>query len=202
MVFYCRASIVLQGFGLKQGSKAGTFNMLSLGSVMGRTAIFVDARYLIAVTLKKKNTRVDLVKLPKTLAKDSWEKTIFYDALSKFGTKRYSNAQKFHSRISRLAKFEVRLGRLQYDERGRPTQKGVDMKLGIDLVQMSMKKDFDTAILITGDSDFLYAVEKAQEADVKVKLAYFPGSSINREFHQSFDGYELLHDALLYACKL
>lgn len=73
------------------------------------------------------------------------------------------------------------------------------MKLGIDLVQMSMKKDFDTAILITGDSDFLYAVEKAQEVNVKVRLAHFSGSLINKEFQQSFDGYDLLHDALLDA---
>ncbi len=76
------------------------------------------------------------------------------------------------------------------------------MRLGVDLVQMSMKKDFDTAVLITGDSDFLYAVEKAQEAGVKVKIAYFPGSSINKEFQQSFDGCEILHGTLLDACKL
>ena len=168
---------------------------------MGKTTIFVDAGYLIAVTLKKKK-RVDLEKLSKALAKDSWEKTIFYDALPKFGTKRYSNAQRFHNRISRLDRFEVRLGRLQYGEHGTPTQKGVDMKLGIDLVQMSMKKELDTAILITGDSDFLYGVEKAREVGVKVKLAYFPGSSINKEFRQSFDECDLLHDALLDACKL
>ena len=168
---------------------------------MSKTTIFVDAGYLIAVT-RRKNKRVDLVKLSKVLAKDSWEKTIFYSALPKFGTTEYSNAQRFHSKIARLDKFEVRFGRLQYDKRGKATQKGVDMKLGIDLVQMSMKKDFDVAILITGDSDFLYAVQKAREANVKIKLAHFPGSSINREFQQSFDEYELLHDALLDACKL
>ena len=76
------------------------------------------------------------------------------------------------------------------------------MKLGIDLVQMSMKKNFDVAILITGDSDFLYAVQKARESNVKIKLAHFPGSLINLEFQQSFDGYDLLHDALLDECKL
>ena len=168
---------------------------------MCKTTIFIDAGYLIAVTLKK-SKRVDLVKLSKALAKDSWEKTIFYDALPKFGTERYSKAQRFHSKISKLDKFEVRLGRLQYDGHGRPTQKGVDMKLGIDLVQMSMKGDLDTAILIAGDSDFLYAVEKAQEANAKVRLAHFPGSSINKEFQQSFDGYDLLHDTLLDACKM
>ena len=168
---------------------------------MNKTTIFIDAGYLIAVT-RKKNKKVDLVKLSKALAKDSWEKTIFYNALPKFETEEYSKAQRFHSKIGQLDKFEVRLGRLQYDKHGRPTQKGVDMKLGIDLVQMSMKKNFDVAILITGDSDFLYAVQKARESNVKIKLAHFPGSLINLEFQQSFDGYDLLHDALLDECKL
>jgi len=168
---------------------------------MSKTTIFIDAGYLIAVTLKK-NKRIDLVKLSKTLAKDSWEKTIFYDALPRFGTPRYAKAQKFHSKLCKLDKFEVRLGRLQYNEHDKPTQKGVDMKLGIDLVQMSMNHDFDTAIIITGDSDFLYAVQKAKEVNVNVRLAHFPGSSINQEFLQSFDGYDLLHDEFIDMCKL
>ena len=169
---------------------------------MDRTAIFVDAGYLGVVIRKQKKSRINLEKLSKALAKDSWVKTIFYNALPKFGTPQYSKTQRFHSKISMLDRVEVRLGRLQYDKHGVPTQKGVDMKMGIDLVQMSMKGDFDTAILITGDSDFLYAVEKAHETNVRVKLAYFPGSKINKEFKLAFDGYVLLHDALLDACKL
>lgn len=46
------------------------------------------------------------------------------------------------------------------------------MRLGIDLVQMSMKKDIEKAIVITSDSDFEYAVEKAQESGVKIAFLY------------------------------
>jgi len=167
---------------------------------MAETVIFIDAGYLIAKCLER-NKKLNFVKLSRKLTRDRWKKTIFYDALPKMGTPRYSKAQKFHSSLRKLDKFDVRLGRLQYNQNGKPTQKGVDMKLGIDLVQMSMKNEFDTAILITGDSDFLYAVQKAQEANIRVILAYIPGSKINKAFQESFDGIELLHDELLDQCK-
>jgi uncharacterized LabA/DUF88 family protein len=65
-----------------------------------------------------------------------------------------------------------------------------------------LAEEFTTGILITGDSDFSYAVEKAQEVNVNVRLAYFPGSSINKDFLQFFNGYDLLHDEFLERCKL
>ena len=76
------------------------------------------------------------------------------------------------------------------------------MRLGIDLVQMSMNKDIEKTIIITSNSDFEYAVEKAQEAGSKVSLAYFPGSQINSHFLQTVDERILLDDALLNKCKL
>ena len=36
------------------------------------------------------------------------------------------------------------------------------MKLGVDLVQMSMRHEMNQAILIAGDNDFMYAVKKTQ----------------------------------------
>jgi len=76
------------------------------------------------------------------------------------------------------------------------------MRLGIDLVQMSMKKQIDKAIIITADSDFEYAVEKAQEDGVKISLAYFPNSKINSKFLKSVNDRIPLTDDLLDKCKL
>ena len=169
---------------------------------MNKTVIFVDAGYLLANS-DRKNRKIDLVKLSKILAKETWIKTIFYDALPKLGTPKYSKRQRFHSSLRKLDKIEVRLGRLQYDKNGKPTQKGVDMKIGVDLVQMSMKKRFWHC-----NTKFLQIVifnmqqKKAQEVKCKKsKLAYFPGSSIIKTFRNTFDGIELLHDRLLDKCK-
>ncbi len=127
---------------------------------MTNTAVFIDAGYITAVSIIKEK-KINFVKLSKEVSTGTWDKTIVYDALPQFNdTSRYSKTQRFHSVLRKLDKFEVKLGRLQYSKGNPPRQKGVDMKIGIDLVQMSMRKDFTHAVLITGDSDFLYAVQK------------------------------------------
>ncbi|MGQ0771476.1 MAG: NYN domain-containing protein [Nitrososphaerota archaeon] len=112
-----------------------------------------------------------------------------------------SKTQRFHDKIRKLDKFEVKLGRLQ-EINGKYVQKGVDMRLGVDLVQMSMNKIIDKAIIITADSDFEYAVEKAQEAGITVSLAYFPNSKISKHFLESMNERIVLDDAVLERCKL
>lgn len=165
------------------------------------STVFIDAGYLTAVTIKKRK-KLNFIKLSKGISIGTWKNTIVYDALPRLNDPRYSKTQHFHSALRKLDNFEIKLGRLQYAKGSPPRQKGVDMKLGIDLVQMSMRKDFSHAILITGDSDFLYAVQKAQEVGIHVTLAHFPGSQINSEFLQSFDGHFLLHDVFLDQWKL
>ena len=65
-----------------------------------------------------------------------------------------------------------------------------------------MKKEIEKAIVIASDSDFEYAVEKAQEAGITVTLAYFPNSNINSKFLQTVDEKILLTHELLDKCKL
>jgi len=170
------------------------------------SAVFIDAGYLSKL-LKIKCIKIDFVRLSEKLTVGTHRiQTLYYDALPVQGTLRgnmlYSKAQRFHSKLNRLDKFEVRLGRLQPNTDGSFTQKGVDMRLGIDLVQMSMNGDIQKAILVTGDSDFEYAVVKAQDADVKVALACFPSSNINSEFKQTVNEVISIDDNLLDRCKL
>lgn len=169
------------------------------------SAIFIDAGYLIKLlSIRKK--RVDLLKLSNELAGSTNRiKTLFYDTLPIQGTREgnimYSKTQRFHSKLRSLENFEVKLGRLQ--KKGENfVQKGVDMRLGIDLVQMSMKKHIDVAIVITADSDFEYAFEKARETGVKITLAYFQGSKINSRFLHSANKIKILDDVLLDKCKI
>ena len=49
-------------------------------------------------------------------------------------------------------------------------QKGVDMRLGIDLVQLATKRLVDHVVLIAGDSDFVPAVKIARREGVKIIL--------------------------------
>ena len=172
---------------------------------MLRSAVFIDAGYLIKLC-HIKNKKINFLKLSNELTFNTNRiKTLFYDTLpipsSQKGTELLSKTQRFHSSIKKLDKFEIKLGRLQQIN-DKFVQKGVDMRLGIDLVQMSMNKDIEKAIIITADSDFEYAVEKAQESGAKVSLAYFPSSQINSRFLQTVDERIILDDALLDRCKL
>ena len=170
-----------------------------------KTAIFIDAGYLIKL-LKIKGRKIDFLKLSNELTSGTERvMTFFYDTLPLQGTPKgnmlYARDQRFHHALNSLDKFQVKLGRQQRIN-GKYVQKGVDMRLGIDLVQMSMKKDIDKAIIISADSDFEYAVEKAQQAGAQVALAYFNISKINSQFLQRVDEKILLTDEMLDRCKL
>ena len=49
-------------------------------------------------------------------------------------------------------------------------QKGVDMKIGLDLATLSIKKIVDRVILIAGDTDFLPAIKFARSEGIQVAL--------------------------------
>jgi uncharacterized LabA/DUF88 family protein len=49
-------------------------------------------------------------------------------------------------------------------------QKGVDMRLGLDLVSLALKRLVDQVVLITGDSDFVPAIKIARTEGVEVIL--------------------------------
>lgn len=49
-------------------------------------------------------------------------------------------------------------------------QKGVDMRIGLDITTMTMKQQADTIILITGDSDFIPAAKIARREGVEFIL--------------------------------
>ncbi|MCR6570648.1 NYN domain-containing protein [Campylobacter insulaenigrae] len=49
-------------------------------------------------------------------------------------------------------------------------QKGVDMKIGLDIATLSIKKQIEKIILITADSDFIPAIKHARKEGVVVQL--------------------------------
>jgi len=95
---------------------------------------------------------------------------------------RYSNSQRFIDMLKRLDRYDVRLGKLEYrgnDAYGKPIfmQKRVDILLGCDLVLLSSKSRISRAILFTGDSDFIPAVEIAKNEGVEITLYYYDAES-------------------------
>lgn len=66
-------------------------------------------------------------------------------------------------------------------------QKGVDMRIGIDIATLALKKQVDTIILITGDSDFVPAAKVARREGVEFLLDPL-WQCINDDLHEHVDG--------------
>jgi len=67
------------------------------------------------------------------------------------------------------------------------SQKGVDMRLGLDVAALSYKKLVDQIILIVGDSDFVPAAKLARREGIDVVLDPL-GQSVHGHLHEHTDG--------------
>lgn len=90
--------------------------------------------------------------------------------------------QRFLSNLHRIAYFEVRLGRLVKreikceacgDVRWKYQEKGVDMRIGVDLLALASKNLYEVAILVSGDGDLKDAVQAVKDLGKHVEVAVF-----------------------------
>ena len=66
-------------------------------------------------------------------------------------------------------------------------QKGVDMRIGVDITYLALKKQVDQIILISGDSDFVPAAKLARREGIDMILAPM-GATIKDNLHEHIDG--------------
>lgn len=67
-------------------------------------------------------------------------------------------------------------------------QKQVDMKIGLDVAWMSLKRIVDKIVLFTGDSDFIPAMKFARREGILVYVAKFSGYNLKQEIIEHSDG--------------
>lgn len=76
----------------------------------------------------------------------------------------------------RSANFDVKLGKIMYDA-GRIREKGVDVKLAIDVVIGASDDLYDTAIIVSSDTDLIPAIKYAVNGKKKnIEYVGFAGS--------------------------
>lgn len=66
-------------------------------------------------------------------------------------------------------------------------QKGVDMKIGIDIASLAYKKQVSQIVLISGDSDFVPAAKLARREGIDFILDPM-GQTIKQSLHEHIDG--------------
>lgn len=72
-------------------------------------------------------------------------------------------------------------------------EKGVDVALAVDALQVGLNGDIDVAILVTGDGDFVPLVRELMKHGVRVLIAYFS--------YQDGDDKSFANDRLLVAAN-
>ncbi|WP_461634730.1 NYN domain-containing protein [Glutamicibacter soli] len=141
---------------------------------LNQTAIFIDAGFLLSLgghraagtTLRSAFTThyESLVRgIIQTVKQNSGMSNLrvyWYDA-SKDGL-----FTEQHKRIGLISGVKVRLGRISYNGE----QKGVDLRLALDLVGVARTRAASVAYLVSGDDDLAEAVEEAQDLGMKVVL--------------------------------
>ncbi|MBQ4807638.1 NYN domain-containing protein [Phaeobacter sp. HS012] len=67
-------------------------------------------------------------------------------------------------------------------------QKGVDLRIGLDIARLSLRQLVRTIVVVTGDSDFILAFKFARREGVRVLLAHM-GHGVKRELKAHTDGF-------------
>ena len=175
---------------------------------MDKAAVFIDGGYFAKILQGFGEPRLNFEDFSNELCKRSNAerfRTYFYDCMPYQGDpptpeekRRYKDKQSFITYLSKLPRFEVRLGKLsRFDSIcnhcGSKTreykQKRVDHLLTVDLVRLSWRGMIQKAILITGDSDYVPAVKEAKDAGVLVQVYYYrgPNTTIHDELYALCD---------------
>ncbi len=66
-------------------------------------------------------------------------------------------------------------------------QKGVDMRIGVDITSLAFKKQVQQIILVAGDSDFVPAAKQARREGIDFILAPM-GAPIRQDLYEHIDG--------------
>ena len=72
-------------------------------------------------------------------------------------------------------------------------QKGVDMRIGIDVATLALKKLVDRVILISGDTDMIPAIKLARREGIQVVLINVPKRTLTSELIEDADLVRNLH---------
>lgn len=165
-----------------------------------RIVIFIDGSNLFH-GLRYLNIKIDYSKLVEFLKKDRYlVRTYFYTAVPqekdvKKGTPEWDSLMRQRRFLDELSMMgiKVRTSNLRKLPSGEYLEKEVDIMLATDMLSLAYKNAYDTAVLVSGDSDFIYTVEEVQRLGKRVENATFKKTS-SFNLRKACDDFILLDD--------
>jgi len=171
-----------------------------------RVMIFIDGSNLYH-SLKNffRRTDIDIGKFcSKLLDKRRLIRIYYYNA--KVGQKeepeRYKDQEKFFAGITAIPYTELRLGRLVYNNwpGTPPYEKGVDIQLATDMITHSFKNNYDVAILVAGDNDFVGALQAVKDNGKNIEVALFGKERTSMQLRKTADEIIAINSRVLNKC--
>ncbi len=164
-----------------------------------RVAIFIDGSNLYHA-LKNNFGRYDLYFtgfISKLCSSRPLFRTYYYNVLQEPAKwpDAYKEQQEFLEVLNKTPYLEVRLGKTKVAQ-GIPIEKGIDIMLATDLLYFAWNNAYDVAVLVSGDSDFAYALQAVKNMGKHVEVAYFE-NVISKDLLDIADNRHLLDRSFL-----
>jgi uncharacterized LabA/DUF88 family protein len=180
-----RIKRLYKDWGLEKFNKQFFVKNLMKNRENGRVAIFIDGSNFYHSTKALNVTgKINFQKLINELIGDrKLVKVYYYNASLDLSAnpKIYWKQQKFFNILKKIPKFEVILCKLRKVQRNSRNieyeMKGDDTHLVSDFVGEAYEDLYDTAIIVSGDEDFVSPIKRVKMLGKKIENAYFSSSS-------------------------
>ncbi len=172
-----------------------------------RVMIFIDGSNFYH-GLKKNigETSIDYFKLARCISGERmFIRTYYYNAPldQKMDPEKYRKQQQFFERLRNTPNLNLVLVRMQkrvVDGKIIYAIKGDDIHLATDMIVLASKNAYDTAILVSGDGDFVPAVKAVQDMGKRIENFYFK-SGHSWHLRQTCDKSVLMDAMFIKKCR-
>ena len=158
-----------------------------------RLMIFIDGSNLYhSLKAIHKRTDIDIGKFcQKMLERRRLVRIYYYNAVvgRREEPERFRDQQNFFNSVAAIPYMELRLGRLVYVNwpNTPPYEKGVDIQLATDLLTHNFKNNYDVAILVAGDTDYVGALQAVKDNGKNIEVALFGKEQSSRPLREVAD---------------
>ena len=146
-----------------------------------RVAVFIDGSNLYnGMRENLSNTRVNLRSfINQLLDGRHLYRAYYYNAplTDDYDNDLREGQQRFFESLRRIPYVTVRLGRLHRRHDGSLVEKGIDVSIAVESLALAYEDAYDTAILVSGDSDYVELVEAIKAKGKHVECAMFKNQS-------------------------